>query len=604
MSVRTQISASREAISEVFRNPALKRINVAYAASIMGDCAYGVGVGIYAYIQGGATAVGVLGVVRYVSAAVMTPFSATLADRYDRRRIMVRADLVRFVLVMAAAGVVFFDGPALVVYALAVLASLASTAFRPAQAALLPRLARHPDELTAANVTSSTIESVGFFAGPAIAGVLIAFTEIDVVFVFNALTFLWSAIVIGGLVVPDRADGPAPEAVAVARPGPDADVPAPSPVVATVGAEPPEAAGVAMLERPRTDMADGNEPPTGPPADERPAGFLSEASQGFRTILGNRDIRLIIGVYAAQTVVAGASLVFTVAVALDLLDLDQAAVGVMDAALGVGGLVGGVVALILAQRSALARDFGVGVIAWAAPLILISAIPRLWSALVAMVIIGVANSVVDVNAFTVLQRLVPDEVMGRVFGAMESTIIAGMALGSLMMPLLISTVGLRTGLTIIGVAVTAVGLSALPSLGRIDTVALAPAGVATLRAVPMLAALSRDVLEQLAHTSELRHYDADQVVFAEGDAGDHFHVIEQGAAAVIIHGERVAEIGPGDCFGEIALLRDIPRTATVMATRPLVTRTLSREDFVPAVTGHGGARHEADRVVSGWLAVL
>jgi predicted MFS family arabinose efflux permease len=446
------------------------------------------------------------------------------------------------------------DGPALAVYALAILTSLVGTAFRPAQAALMPSLATHPGELTAANVASSTIESVGFFLGPAIGGALLAVADVATVYVFDALTFLWSAVLVMGL---HRT--------------------APAATEATEAEAATESAGASSM--------------------------FAGAGDGYREIFRHRDIRLLVGLYCAQTIVAGASLVFGVAIALDLLDLGESGVGLLDATVGVGGLIGGFVALVLAQRGKLARDFGIGVIMWSAPLMLIAASPTLPAALAAMVLIGVANSVVDVNAFTILQRLVPDAVMGRVFGAVESAIIAGMAVGSLLMPLLISTIGLRSGLAVIGAGVTVLVIAGLAGLHRIDRVALAPAGLELFRGVPMLGVLPEVVLERLARVSELVRIPAGQAVFTEGDPGDRFYVIESGTVDVSIRGDFVRSLGQGDSFGEIALVRDIPRTATVVAGSDLVLRALDRGDFLPAVTGHGDAVEQAELVVTHLLAI-
>lgn len=629
--VREQLRESMSAIADVFRNPGLARVNVALAGSVIGDWAYGVAVSVYAYLEGGATAVGVLGVVRYVSAAVVAPFASTLADRHDRKRIMVHADLIRFALVAAVTVLVLVDGPALAVYALAVLAALVATAFRPAQASLIPKLARHPDELTAANVASSTIESLGFFAGPALAGVLLAVTGLEAVFGFNALTFLWSAAVLGRLVVPDAGaadEGEAEEVdvvldlVAEAAPaavapaavgalvGAPADVADPVPGDPFPAEPPPPGAGPGAGEPLDTgpaavsvadDEVDRADPEAQAAEPAAQASFLSDTSQGFRTILRSPELRIMVGVYAAQTVVAGASLVFTVAVALDLLELSESAVGMLDATIGIGGLAGGFIALILSQRGALARNFGFGVIAWAAPLLLIAAVPELWAAVVAMIVIGLANAVVDVNAFTVVQRLAPDDVMGRVFGAMESTLIASMALGSLAMPLMINTIGLRSGLLVIGAVVVAIALLGLPRLRQVDRVALAPEGLELLRSLSMLAPLSQRVLERLARSSEVHRFPAGSVICAEGDDGERFFVVEEGEVAVSVGGEEIGRMPAGAAFGEVALLRDCPRTATVRALTDVVCRSLSKEDFVPAVTGHGDAAREADRVVNGWL---
>src|SRR5258708_3971990 len=186
-------------LRDVFRNPGLRRIQLAFAGSIVGDWAYAVAVAVYAYDQGGPTAVGVLGVIRYLSLAIVTPFTSLLGDRYSRRLVMVSSDAIRAVLVLVAAGLIALDGPALAVYALAIITAICGSPFRSAQAALLPELASGPADLSAANVASSTVESVGFFAGPALAGLMLSGTAIPVVYVFNALTFPCSAApVLGG----------------------------------------------------------------------------------------------------------------------------------------------------------------------------------------------------------------------------------------------------------------------------------------------------------------------------------------------------------------------------------------------------------------------
>ena len=555
--VTQQLRESRTALADVYRNDGLRRVNTALVGSVIGDGAYAVAVAVYAYTQGGATAVGVLGVVRYVSVALLLPFTSMLADKYDRKRVMVITEMLRVVLIMIAAVVIQFDGPAMAVYGLALVNTLVGTAFRPAQSALMPTLATHPGELTAANVTSSTIESVGFFVGPAIGAFLLAVSNTATVYVFNGLTFLWSGLIVWGLTVPER---------------------------------------VIADDTPGSGAPDEDE-------SSHSGSMFAGAGDGYRVIFASRDIRLLVLLYCAQTVVAGASLVFGVAIPLDLLDMGEAGVGLLDAVVGIGGIVGGFLALLLAQRGRLAADFGLGVVFWAAPLLLIAAWPSVGTAIAAMVLIGFGNAIVDVNAFTILQRLVPNAVMGRVFGAVESAIIGGMALGALLMPLLIHTVGLRTGLAIIGIAVSAAVVVGLSGLRRIDRVALAPEGLELLRAVPILGALPDRMLERLARTSTVVHVPVGTAVFCEGDSGDLFYVIEAGSVDVAIAGEHVRSLGAGESFGEIALLREIPRTATVVASTDVVLRSIERERFIAAVTGHGAAAEQAETMAARYLSL-
>jgi MFS family permease len=552
---KTVADASRS-LSEVFRNPGLRRIELAFAGSIVGDWAYGVAVAVYAYEQGGATAVGLLGVVRYVSMAVVGPFASMLGDKYPRKFVMIAADAVRALLVVAAAILIADGASPYAVYALAVITSISATAFRPAQASLLPELAGGPGDLAAANVASSTIESVGFFAGPALAGLLLAVASISTVYIFNAATFVWSMFLVFGIRVPKKEGEAAPVAA--------------------------------------------------PPADAAEAGpgFFSEATAGYRQILRDRDLRIMIGLYCAQTVVAGASLVFEVAIALDLLDIGRSGYGYLGATLGIGGLVGGFLALMLAQRGHLARDFGIGVFFWSAPLLLVAVWPTIAAAAVVFVLLGLANSVVDVNAYTILQRISPKETMSRVFGAMESAVIGTMALGALVMPLLMKTVGLRFGLVVVGAGVAGLVLLGTAGLRRIDTIALVPEGLELLRGVSLLSLLPEPTLNRLAQALVRLEVAPGDVVIREGEAGDRFYVIESGSVEVTKEGRHVASLGPGDFVGEIALLRDVPRVATVTATTAVVLQALDRRHFIPAVTGHGDFREAAETAMTGRLAML
>jgi MFS family permease len=532
------------ALARVFRNPGLRRVNLAFAGSVIGDWAAAIVVSIYAYERGGAAVLGILGVVRYLTMAVAAPLLSTLADRYRRERVMIGADLARTLLITVVAVNVARGGPALIVYVFATATIVIGTAFRPAQAALLPSLANDPGELTAANVAASTIESVGFFLGPALAAVLLTFTNQATVFAVDAASFLVSALLISGLRVAAR-DGA---------------------------------------------------------AQHHSGGFISEATAGFRTISADRDLRLLMALFFAQTVVAGASLVYEVAVALQLIDVGQSGLALLSAVMGAAGIVGGFVALVLAARQKIAADFGFGVLLWSAPLLLLAIWPTVASAIVLMALTGVGNSLVDINIFTILQRIVPDEVMGRVFGAVESTIVLAMACGSLLMPLLIATVGLRWGLALIGGAAAAVALMGFAGLRRIDATTLAPPKLYLVAGTAILAPLPERRQEALARALIEITVAPGEVVFHEGDTGDRFFIIERGSVEVVTAGEIVNILGPSDSFGEIALLHDVPRMATIRAIDDVTLQALDRDTFIPAVTGHGEAATQAENIIALLLA--
>jgi MFS family permease len=554
-SIGSAVRETGSSLSIVFRRAPLRRLNLALAGSLIGDWAYATAVAVWAYDVGGASAVGIWTTIRLAMMAVVAPFGSAMADRMSRKTLMVVCDLARAVLVVAAAALVEWDGPVAAVFVLATLAPLFGTAFRPAQLSLTPSLVENPQELTAANGVGSTLESLAFFVGPAIAGFLLAVADVATVFLLNAGTFVLSAALVAGIRVA-RTDAPAPIAIG---------------------------------------LDDAPEPKVG---------FLSEAMKGFRVVWRSADLRLVFAIYSAQTVVAGASYVFVVAIAFDLTDLGASGLGWLDSTLGVGAILGGLLAIGLATRKRLASDFGWGVIFWAFPLLLISVWPTAAAAFVAMAIIGAANPIVDINANTIIQRITPDAVLGRVFGALESCLITTMALGALAMPALIAGPGLRWGLVIIAVPIVSIGLAALPHLRRLDRSVSEPAGVDLLGSTPLFAPLARPLLENLAGRMVRVAVPAGETVVREGDLGDRFYVIESGSLAATFEGRPLSTMGPGECFGEIALLRDVPRTATVTAVEDSVLQAVERDDFLAAMSGDRDLRGRTESLAARRIATV
>ena len=563
------VRETRTSLSTVFSNPGLRRLNLAFAGSAIGDWAYATAITIWAYDVGGVRAVGIWFTVRLLLMTILTPFASMMVDRISRKAIMVGADLIRATIALVVAGLIWADAPPMWVFVLATITALVSTPFRPAVAAILPNLVDKPEELTAANGTTSTIDSLSFFVGPALGGVLVGVFGIPFVVVFNALTFLWSALLLARIRIPDRSlSAPAASAQAV-------------PAIEAGGAP-------GDVEAPGSD--DG--------VDEPAESFLTESMAGFKTIWNNPDLRLVSGVYAAQTVVAGAGAVFTVEMAVQMTPFGSLGIGYLDSVMGIGALLGGLLAISRASAGRLATDFGVGVIFWAIPLLLTAVWPQMWAAFLAMFIIGVANPVVDVNAATILQRTASDAVMGRVFGALETALIASMAIGSAIMPLLIEVVGLRWSLAVLALVISAAVLPAFPRLRAMNAALAEPEGLALLRGLPLFAPVEAKALGFMAQRLVRVEVPAGEVFIREGDEGDRFYVIESGALTATFEGQVLRQMGPGDPFGEIALLRDVPRTATVTANEDCVLLALDREPFLEAVTGNSDVNSRADDLIA------
>jgi MFS family permease len=545
VTLRERLGESFRSFAQIFRNPDIRRLELAWAVSVFGHWAYGIALAVYAYDQGGAAAVGLVGLIRFLPPAIVGPFTAMLADRYRREVVIVCANFVRAGLLGLAAVVMAADGPPAVVYILSGLVAVAYTTLRPAQAALLPGLATTPAELTSANVATSTIEAVGVFGGPALGGLLLTVSDASVVFGAAAVGFLISAFIVWRITpqpVPER-----PESRDIGR----------------------------------------------------------EFVAGYVTLAKESGLRVLVILLIAQTLVAGALNVLIVVTALSLLDLGSGGVGYLTSALGIGGVLGAVVSVTLVGRARLTADFTVGIVLWGLPIAIMGLWPEPIPAFVLLVIVGLGNTLVDVSAFTLLQRAVPDEVLGRVFGAVQSLWVGTIGLGSILAPLAIDLFGIEGALIVTGSILPVLAALLWRRLSVLDHEAEKPerelellGGIAIFRPLPP------PVLEGLAGAMLPLRVEAGREIVREGEAGDRFYVIESGKVEVVKDGDVINEEGPGEFFGEISLLRDVPRTATVRAKTDVELRALERDDFIAAVTGHAASAEAADSVVATRLSSL
>jgi MFS family permease len=313
----------------------------------------------------------------------------------------------------------------------------------------------------------------------------------------------------------------------------------------------------------------------------------------------------VIGVYALQAVAAGALGVFTVVVALQQLHIGNAGVGYLDSAFGVGGILGGVAAAALAAGRRLALAFAAGVLVWGVGIALVGLASSTAIVIVLMAGIGAGNTVVDVAAITLLQRSAPADAIGRVFGVLESIMLAALGAGSIGAPALIALVGVRPAIVATGLMLPVVVALTGRWLVRLDAPSEATAAhVRLLRELVVFAPLPLPALEGIAGHLRAVEAAAGDVVVREGDPGDDFYIVEAGTLAVTVDGDTRPPIHPGGFFGEIALLRDSPRTATVTATSDCRLLALGRDQFLAAVTGHAESAAAADLVVSRRLAAL
>lgn len=532
-------------VAMVFRNRDLRLLEIAWAGSVIGHYGFQIALGVYAYQEGGAAAVGAMFVLRTLG-ALATPPAAALGDRYRRVWVMFGSDFVRALLVLGTLAVIVADGPVALVYVFAGLSAAAGTAFRPAQVAVLPQLARTPEELTMANVIATTIEGLGMFAGPALAGLVLAVSGMEATLVVMAVALLWSALLV--LLIKE------------------------TPPVAGTGGHPP---------------------------------FREFLFAGFGVTWRTPDLRLLTGVLSGQALTAGCINVLVVVTALSLLDMGEGGVGLLDAAVGLGALLGAVVIVPLVSRARLTAPLLVGALLWGLPLLAVAAWPNVGVALAALALVGVGNTLVDVAGFTMLQRIAPDDVLARVFGVVETMFYLAIGVGSLVAPLLVETAGVRWTLVAVGLLLPVVVVLRARRIFGIDAEAVVPVHELELLAkLPMFAPLPQLALERVARQLVPLSAGAGTALIMQGAEGDLFYVIDEGQCDVVVDGQQIATLGHGEGFGEIALLRDQPRMATVTARTDVTLYSLERDAFLGAVTGHSESAQAADALIVSRLSSI
>jgi MFS family permease len=509
-----------------------------------GESAFMVALGVVAFSHGGVAAVGAVTAARMALAALLAPFLATMADRVRRERVLVCVGLVRAAMLGCAAVVTAAGGPVAATYIFAVVATVAMTLFRPAHSALLPALAKSPQELASSNAVRGMLDSLATLGGPVVAAVLLAASGPAAVFAACS-----GASLLAGLVV------------------------------------------VAL-------------PYDAPPRAATAGGGGREMLQGFTTIAADRGLGLITVLGVVQTFTRGCLSVFAVVVAIDLLHTGDPGVGVLNAAVGAGGVLGSIFAFGVVRRGGLASWFGVGIALFGAPLALIGVIPERAAAIVLLGLVGIGNALIDVGGFTLLARLADETVLARMFAGFEAILTLGVAAGGLLAPLLIDLLGLRVALLVVGLLAPLAVAASWPALRRLDArMFVRDADIDILRGVRMLSALPAATIEQLAARLEHVQFPPRQTVFEQGEPGERFYVVESGRAEVVRDGRIIAMLGHGDCFGEIALLRDQPRTATVRASADTSLRAsvLERNPYLTAVTGYPASSAAGEEVVAARL---
>jgi MFS family permease len=526
-------------LGTVLRNRGLRRALIAFFWFNAAEWGTWIAMLVYAYGRGGVGASGLVAVVQLVPASIVAPLASTLGDRISRDRALAIGYLIQAATMGLTAAALAAAVPLVVIYALAALAASSVTLTRPAHNAALPSLAETPDELTAANALSETATGFAYFVGPILTGLLLSVSGPALVFAVMAIGHLGGGVLVGTARAAAETEEPSPDRWRVAD----------------------------LLE-------------------------------GFRAIRRRPDAMLLVGLVVGVFVVVGMLDVLSVVLAFEILGLGQAGPSTIASALGIGSVIGAAASVSLVGRTRLAPALGLGLAAVGIPLAAVGFSGTPLAAWTLVALSGIGWSFFDVASRTLLQRSVDEEVLSRVFGLQEGMMMAAFAIGSAAVPPLVHALGPAGAFVAAGAALPAIGVLGWRRISRIDAAA-APSGpeLQLIRSVEIFAPLAPPVLERLARRLSPVHEEVGRVVVRQGEAGDRFYIVQAGEVEVTIDGRVVGRLGPGGWFGEVALLRNVPRTATVTAVRDTDLLALGRDDFLGAVTWSRGSSEAANRVI-------
>jgi hypothetical protein len=541
-------------------NASLRRVGVAFALFGTAELGIWIALLIYAYAHGGSRAGTIMVLVQLVPCIVLGPYLGSLADRRPPGRILAVGYAAQAITMAVLATAIGAGASAGIVFALAPLTALGITLTRPAQAAILPAVVATPDELTAANVVSGWAFGAAGLVGPALSGLLITWRGPGLAVGFMALLSAGAFALVAGL----------------------SDVAA---VAATEGSEDNERAEGGRRSWRSISRA----------WEQARAGARASVS----VIGDNPSIRALLYLHTFSFVLLGAVDVLCVVLAATYLHLGPGGAGYLNAALGAGALVAGfVIAFLIGRRhlkNTLVGFLGVGVAAIA----LVNLSTRTAPAVVLIAVVGLSTTVFDVSGRTLLQRSAPSDTVAGLFSVLEALMDAGLALGAVLVQLALALGGIRTALLAPAVAAALLVGALWRRLGRIDDAARVPqVEISMLRAIPIFSPLPAPALEGIARELEPVEVPAGVTLFREGDPGDRYYAVASGLVDIKRAGVLLHTAGRGEGFGEIALIRDVPRRATVTARTDASLYAIGKELFIETVTGHVASALAAGRIIA------
>lgn len=526
------------------RHRDLALLLVTWGVWVSTDWALLITVSLVALELDGPTAVGLVGAARVLPAAVLTSPLSVLTDRWSRPRLLAVVYAGWALLAVLLAWVVSAAASFGLLLVVVGVGSALAAAVRPTLQAMVPTLVGTPGELIGANSAYATVEGLGTVLGPALCAAGLAVLGEEGVLLVLAGLFVVGAVAAGAVRTPYQ--------------------------------------------------------PARPPVSGAGGAWLAPL-KGF-AVLAGRPVRLLFALSMAQTTMRGLLNVFVVLVAASLSGDTDALTGSVFVSMGIGGLVGAALGAFLGSTRRGTWWLALGISLWGVPVVVLGIWTGPTVALLAVGVVGLGNAILDVFGYSLLNRLFPDHVAGRAWGAYHAASAAVVAIGSLLAPFLATELGLTGAMVLSGGILAATPWLAWPWLRRVEARATGRTeDVDLLRRVPMLAPMSLIGLERLARAATPMTVDAGATVVTEGEPADCFYVVESGTLSVSRVHEPVRSLGPTSCFGELGLLERAPRSATVVADVPSALLRIDGDDFVSAVTGHRPTDDAVRRTVSTYL---
>ena len=523
-----------------FENRDLGLLGAARIALSFASWSFAIALGVYGFEAHGIVGAGLVALVRLLPGAIASPFSGLLADRFSRRQVLLVSAAAMTAILAGAAIAAGADAPTGVVFIFPALFAVAASGYAPAEAAMFPLLARTPQELSASNVNHAAMENAGFIVAAIATGILLTATSPGTVFAVAAAVLALATVLI---------------------------------------------AFVRRDSRPEY-------------RDEELASVGRELSLGARALVFHPALRLSSLTLILLLLYEGFADVILIALALELLHLEEGAVGFLNAAWGIGALVGGAALALMLDRGHLVAAIAGGSLLLGLATVLPGVWPEEATSYLAWFGIGIGFTFVEVAGKTLMYRLASDETMGRVISALEAGRLLAMALGSLGAILLVEWLHPDGALIVLGALMPIFVVVCWARLRSYEVGApVAEGPYHLLRENSIFAPLPIATVERLSHDLAPVEFGAGEEVIVQGEHGDRFFVIESGKVEVFENGEFRRHEGPGESFGEIALLHDVPRTATVRTTEPTRLLALEREQFLAAVTGHRRSHQLAGDIV-------